>query len=84
MMSARTNTAAKQDIAAAVNDAIDDIECAIATINDLLRLALDDLQLDTETRAGSAIRGAKRFIDDIGLVAVRLSAETGYGSGGAA
>jgi|SRR5471032_309017 len=67
-----------------VSDAVDDIECAIATVNDLLRLALDALQNDTETHAGSAIRGAKRFIDDIGEVAARLTDLTGFGKGGAA
>lgn len=55
-----------------IRDAADDIECAIGTANGLLRLALNELQSVTDTHADSAIRGAKRFINDIKDIAHRL------------
>lgn len=59
------------------SDAADDIECAIETINGLLRLALDQLAGVTNTQADAAIRGAKRFIDDIGGIAHQLHSSAG-------
>ncbi|MBA5686961.1 hypothetical protein [Rugamonas apoptosis] len=60
-----------------VSDAADDIECAIETANDLLRLALDRLPGVADSGANAAIRGAKRFIDDIGAIARQLHATGG-------
>jgi hypothetical protein len=55
----------------AIRDAADNIQCAVSNVNGLLRLALNELQSD-DTHADSAIRGAKRFIDDINDIAERL------------
>ena len=55
-----------------VDTAADDIECAIEVINDLLRLALDQLVSIPDCRADAAIRGARRFLDDIKVIAGRL------------
>lgn len=60
-----------------VSDAADGIECAIETANDLLRLALDQLPGAADSGANAAIRGAKRFIDDIGAIAKQLHATGG-------
>lgn len=60
-----------------VSDAADDIECAVVTVNDLLRLALDQLADVTNTRADAAIRGAKRFVDDIRAIALQLHSPAG-------
>ncbi|MYM39174.1 hypothetical protein [Duganella qianjiadongensis] len=61
-------------ISKVVQDAVDDIECAIYDVNGLLRIALDKLLSDesNESRAASAIRGAQRFIDDVSQIAERL------------
>lgn len=67
-----------------VSDAADEIQCAISTVNDLLRLALDDLVSVPDTRADSAIRGAQRFLDDIGGIAARLHELSGATKGGVA
>lgn len=68
-MSARVEASALAD---PVDTAADDIECAAEVINDLLRLALDQLVSLPDCRAAAAIRGARRFVDDIKAVAQRL------------
>lgn len=59
-------------LASEIDDAMDDIECAIETVNSLLRLALDQLAGVTDNHADAAIRGAERFISDISSIAERL------------
>lgn len=64
------------------SDLADDIQCKIEVVNDLLRLALDQLVSLPDCRADAAIRGARRFIDDIKAIAERLHqvGETGGAS----
>nr|WP_315400339.1 hypothetical protein [uncultured Duganella sp.] len=64
--------AALRDLVEEVADAADDLSCTVETAKDLLSLALKELEADTTTRAGSAIRGAKLFMVQLDDMVARL------------
>ena len=55
-------------------DIADEIASAIATLRDLLKLALQEApaESDSPCKAGSAIRAAGRYVDDIEKLNERL------------
>lgn len=77
-MTARTNNKAAEIDSALfalpeeVSDAADDLSCTVETAKDLLALALKELEADTTTRAGSAIRGARAFLFQLDDMVARL------------
>ena len=77
-MSARANNKAVAidssllALADEVEDVAGDLSCAVETAKDLIALALKELEADTTTRAGSAIRGARAFLFQLDDMVARL------------
>ncbi len=81
---APASSAALLTLAEEVSDAADTLSCTVETAKGLIALALKELELDTTTHAGSAIRGARLFIFELDHLVERLQILSGEAKGAAA
>ena len=71
-MSTPSDLARAAALGGSISDAADGIQCATNVMRDLLRLAIQELERTTGTRADAAIRAAERYVGDIEIIADHL------------